>query len=42
MSKVDGQILDKEKTKNWKLKINSGKNHIIIEMDNHNSEPMIK
>jgi len=31
MSKVDGQILDKEKTKNWKLKINSGKSHIIPE-----------
>jgi hypothetical protein len=29
MSKVDGQILNKEKTKNLKLKINSGKNHII-------------
>lgn len=29
MSKVDGQILYKEKTKNWNLKINSGKNHII-------------
>ena len=28
MSKVDGQIQNKEEIKKWKLKIKSGKNHI--------------
>jgi len=29
MIKVDGQKPCKEKSKNWNLKINSGKNHIV-------------